>query len=497
MHFIDLGIFLVYMLAMLGVGFYFLKKNKNTDDYYVGGRQMSSWHIGLSVVATDVGGGFSIGLGGLGFVMGLSGSWMLFTGLIGAWLAAVFLIPKISRLSRRHRWLTFPQIFEHFYNGRVALLAGIISAIGYMGFTASQILAGAKLAAASFEGLGLHTALLVMGIIAIVYTVMGGMKAVIYTDTIQWIILMGGLIFIGIPLGYQAIGGWKQIEATLAPEMLSLQNLRWQTFVNWAVTIIPIWFVGMTLYQRIYATRSTREARKAWFIAGLFEYPIMAFMGVLLGLFSRVGYEQGLFASLGIDATTPIDPEMGLPMLLRQVLPIGLMGLMLSAYFSAIMSTADSCLMASSGNVLTDIIGRFHTFNQQALLRISQLLTLLIGSIALWLAFSMQEVLDMMLYSYSFMVSGLFIPVLGALFREKTSSIAAFWSMLSGGSITLGLILLDTGLPYELDPIIFGMLASLLIFILFSWWFPDKGEISAAGRAGHEQGKAVKGAGSY
>lgn len=492
MHLIDLSIFVVYMLAMLGVGFYFLKKNKSTDDYYVGGRQMSSWHIGLSVVATDVGGGFSIGLGGLGFVMGLSGSWMLFTGLIGAWLAAVFLIPKISRLSRQHRWLTFPQIFEHFYDGRVALLAGIISAIGYMGFTASQILAGAKLAAASFEGLDLQTALLVMGIIAVVYTVMGGMKAVIYTDTIQWIILMGGLIFIGLPLGYQAVGGWEQIQATLTPEMLSLHNIRWQTFVNWAVTIIPIWFVGMTLYQRIYATRSTREARKAWFIAGLFEYPVMAFMGVLLGLFAKVGYEQGLFAPMGFDATRPLDPEMGLPMLLRQVLPVGLMGLMLSAYFSAIMSTADSCLMASSGNVLTDILERFWHFNQQAVLRVSQLLTLLIGGMALWLAFSMQEVLGMMLYSYSFMVSGLFIPVLGALFQERASPVAAFWSMLSGGGVTLSLIFLDAGLPYGLDPIIFGMLASLFIFVLLSWWFPAKAGIAAASGVERYQEKSFE-----
>lgn len=474
MHFIDLGVFVVYMLAMLGVGFYFLRQNKNTDDYYVGGRKMNSWHIGLSVVATDVGGGFSIGLGGLGFIMGLSGSWMLFTGLIGAWLSAVLLIPKISSLSRRFQWLTFPQIFEHFYNSKVALLAGIISAIGYMGFTASQILAGAKLASASFQGLDLQIALLVMGTIAIVYTVMGGMKAVIYTDTIQWIILMGGLIFIGIPLGYLAVGGWAQIEATVGPEMLSLQNLSWQTFVNWAITIIPIWFVGMTLYQRIYASSSTKEARKAWFIAGLFEYPIMAFMGVLLGLFARVGFEQGLFTELGYAAGSDLDPEMGLPMLLRQVLPVGLMGLMLSAYFSAIMSTADSCLMAASGNVLTDILGRFWKFNEQAVLRISQLLTLIIGVMALLIASSMQNVLGMMLYSYAFMVSGLFIPVLGALFWPKSSSLAAFFAMLAGGGGTLALIILEVALPYELDPIVFGMLASLIIFVSLSLLFPGK-----------------------
>ena len=96
MSLIDLSILSIYLISMLGVGFYFMGKNKTTEDYYVGGRGMSSLHIGLSVVATDVGGGFSIGLGGLGFTMGLSGSWLLFTGLLGAWLSGVLLIPKIS-----------------------------------------------------------------------------------------------------------------------------------------------------------------------------------------------------------------------------------------------------------------------------------------------------------------------------------------------------------------------------------------------------------------
>lgn len=73
-HWIDFAIFLVYLISMLGIGVYFLGKNKSKDDYYVGGRNMTAGHIGLSVVATDVGGGFSIGLGGLGFAIGLSGS---------------------------------------------------------------------------------------------------------------------------------------------------------------------------------------------------------------------------------------------------------------------------------------------------------------------------------------------------------------------------------------------------------------------------------------
>src|SRR5690554_1085124 len=98
MHVIDLIVLVLYLLGMLSVGFYFLRKNKDADDYYVGGRKLGSFRVGLSVVATDVGGGFSIGLGGLGFIMGLSGSWMLFTGLLGAWLAAVLLIPRLARM---------------------------------------------------------------------------------------------------------------------------------------------------------------------------------------------------------------------------------------------------------------------------------------------------------------------------------------------------------------------------------------------------------------
>ena len=257
MHFIDIAIFILYFLGMLGIGIFFYRKNENSEDYYVGGRNMGSTHIGLSVVATDVGGGFSIGLGGLGFIMGISGSWMLFTGLIGAWLSAVFLIPKVNHLSKKLNLLTFPQLFEHFYNPRVALLAGIISVIGYLGFTSSQILAGAKLASATFTTLSRNQALIMMGAIAVAYTVAGGLKAVIYTDTVQWAILMGGLTFIGLPIGYFAVGGYDGISEVVHPELLSLTNIRWPTFVNWMVTIVPIWFVGMTLYQRIYACRRT------------------------------------------------------------------------------------------------------------------------------------------------------------------------------------------------------------------------------------------------
>jgi solute:Na+ symporter, SSS family len=459
MHLLDLTIFLCYLLGMLAVGVYFMRRNKSTDDYFVGGRKMTSVHLGLSVVATDVGGGFSIGLGGLGFTMGISGSWLLFTGLIGAWMAAIFLIPRVYHLGKSKGFLTFPQLLSHIFNPKVAMVAGLISAISYLGFTSSQLLAGAKLASSTFNGISLNQALLLMGIIAVLYTSLGGMKAVIYTDTIQWIILLSGLTFLATPFALKSVGGWGVIRSSLNEEFLKLNNISWQQLTNWAFTIIPIWFVGMTLYQRIYASRDEKSARRAWFIAGLFEYPVMAFIGVLLGMISRVAVDQGLIAQVTIDA---IDPELGLPLLLKNILPVGLLGVIMAVYFSAIMSTADSCLMASSGNILVDVLGKHQAGNS---LKYSQILTLIIGALALFLAMKMENVLELMLLSYAFMVSGLLVPVLAGIFSKKPNSLAALLSMFAGGLTTSILVVLNRDLPFGLSANIFGIAISFVVYL--------------------------------
>ncbi|NCT16843.1 MAG: sodium:solute symporter [Flavobacteriaceae bacterium CG_4_8_14_3_um_filter_34_10] len=464
MPFLDILVFIIYLALVLGIGFYFYRKNQNTQDYYVGGRDMKSFHVGLSVVATDVGGGFSIGLGGLGFVMGISGSWMLFTGLIGAWLSAVFLIPKVIHKGHKLRLLTFPQLLKENYGVTVAFVAGVISFIGYLGFTSSQLLAGAKLAVGTFPALNLLDALYLMGAVAIVYTVFGGIKAVIYTDTFQWSILIIGLIFVGIPFAYFKLGGWDAIQSVLPNKFFSLTNLRWVQFANWFITIVPIWFVGMTLYQRIYACKDEKTAKKAWYIAGLFEWPVMAFMGIALGLLARVGAEQGLFIADGFAQAATMDPEIGLPLLLKNILPAGLLGLMMAAYFSAIMSTADSCLLASSGNFVTDILN-LKEDNPRAIL-ISQVATFVIGFAAILIASYMTSVLDLMLLSYAFMVSGLLVPVLGMLWSKKKKPLAALLAMLFGGFSTLILTFLSVEIPFGFDPILIGILISLFLYLI-------------------------------
>lgn len=460
MHWIDLSIVVVYFAAMLFIGFWFHRKNNSTEDYFVGSRKMTKWHLGLSVVATDVGGGFSIGLGGLGFVMGLAGSWILFTGLIGAWLTAVVLIPKVHKTGLANGLQTFPEILKFNYGKTVALAAAIISAIGYMGFTASQLLAGAKLTSATFVGVNIPEAVLIMGAIAVVYTALGGIKTVIYTDTVQWIILLSGLSLIGVPFALKALGGWEAAKVFLSAEMLQLSNVKISTIINWAFSIIPIWFIGMTLYQRIFAAKSTKEAKRAWFIAGLFEYPFMAFLGVFLGMLAKAAFGLGIIPAAEMAMA---DNESAMPLMLKHVLPIGALGLIMAAYFSAILSTADSCLMAASGNISRDL---FNYKKSKNALKVVQWMTLVIGILAIIVALYIPSVLELMLLSYGFMVSGLMAPVLGFLMFKEPSRQAAIASMIAG-SVTL-LVMQITGLklPWELDAVVPALSLSLLVMLV-------------------------------
>jgi len=468
MTWLDYGIFALYMLAVIGVGYYFHARNKTAEDYYVGGRSIGPSHVGLSVAATDVGGGFSIGLGGLGYAMGLSGSWLLFTGLVGAWLSAVFVIPRLKKIDVQQGMMTYPDFLRFRYGGRVAMVAAVISALGYLGFTSGQILAGAKLMAGSMidwapAGMDVTTfSVLIIGVVIVVYTVLGGLKAVIYTDTVQWIVLMVGLVAFALPFTLHEVGGLQSLRAALPASHFSLLNLTPLMFLNWFITIAPIWVVGMTLYQRMFATRSVKEAQKAWFIAGLFEYPAMAFAGVGLGLMSRV-----LFPG--------IDSELGVPMLLTTVLPMGLAGIVVASYFSAIMSTADSCIIASSGNVVGDILQRspWKLEGTRKEVRASQIVTLALGVAAIVIATRFAMVLDAILQAYSFLVAGLFVPTLGAYFWRRSSSAGAFWGMITGGSTTLFLLVTGTPSPLGLDPSFWGILVSLVFFVPISILAPS------------------------
>lgn len=464
MHWIDYFIIFGYLGVLIGIGIFFLKKQSTVDEYFVGDRKMGSGHISFSVVATDVGGGFSIGLGGVGFLMGLSGSWLLFTGLVGAWLSAVILIPKVKFLGDKYNLLSYPDFLERRYDRRTRLLSSVVSGLGYATFVGAQILAGAKLASAAFN-IDLTTAVLIMSVVVIIYTAFGGLQAVIYTDSLQWFVLLSGLLLLALPLGYREVGGLAGMRNALPPEFFTLTNISWEKFFTWMFTIVPIWFVGMTLYQRMYATKDVKTARRAWYIAGLLEYPLMSFLGVGLGMFGRIMFPE-------------VESEMGLPLLIKNVLPIGAVGVVLAAYFSAIMSTADSCLLASVGNFVNDLYQKYINpdASEKKVLLISRLLTVGIGIISVAVALGIPKVLDSMLLAYKFMVSGLFIPTLAGILFKRVSAAAALLSIIIGGvtSIILELDMFSMLNPWD-DSILVALPLSLIAIIIGTLIWPSDG----------------------
>ncbi|MEB3204660.1 MAG: sodium:solute symporter family protein [Candidatus Sericytochromatia bacterium] len=455
MHVVDLAIVILSFLGLLAFGLWIKERQTSVAGYFVGDRNMGATHVGLSIVATDVGGGFSIGLGGLGFTMGLAGSWLLFTGLLGAWLSAVLLIPRAKPLADRYGFLTFPDLLGHRFGLGVAGVAALISAVGYIGFTGSQLLAGGKLAASVF-GLPLHYAVWAMAAVVIIYTALGGIRAVILTDTIQWGILLVGLSFVALPLGYQAVGGLEGLHKALPASYFDPLAIAPSLVGRWVLSIVPVWFVGMTLYQRLYAVRDEATAQRAWLIAGLLEWPLMAFLGVTLGMFARA-----LFPAL--------DPEMAMPTFVATVLPVGAAGIVMAAYLAAIMSTADSCLLAATGHLVNDWYSK--VFNpcsdEQHLLRLSRETTLLFGLGAVAFALHVPGILKGMLLAYDIMVAGLFFPTLGALYWSRATSRGALWSMLLGGGLTLAATVWPHWFPVS-EAVYVGLPVSAAVLVVVS-----------------------------
>jgi SSS family solute:Na+ symporter len=222
----------------------------------------------------------------------------------------------------------------------------------------------------------------------------------------------------------------------------------------------------MTLYQRIYATRDERTAKRAWFLAGLLEWPLMAFLGVALGMFARVLFPEA-------------EAEMGLPLLIKNVLPVAVAGLVVAAYFSAILSTADSCLLASAGNFVNDLYQKqiSPNANQRQVLRISRTAVLFLGASSIAIALTIPRVLDAILLSYSFMVSGLFIPTIAGLHWRRVSPTAALWSMLLGGGSAIFFSVAPSLNPLD-EPILLSLPISLVALTAATFVRPETRDLS-------------------
>ena len=432
LQFLDYIAMLAYFLVLIWIGVSVVRsrneKNKY-DSFLAADRNMNLLQTTSSAAATDIGGGFSIAMGGLGFTLGVSGSWMIAVSGLSIVMVSFLMVPKVKRWSDKVKGLTTGDLFAARFDRKTGTLAAVVIGLSWFTFVGGQIIAGGKLLQVTLN-MNLTVAVLVSGAVILAYTTMGGLKAVIYTDVFQMLVLMIGIVFIAVPIGLIEVGGWSAMAQQFSSSdstkhLLDWSAVGWRQMLGWFFAIFPVWFISIAAMQRIIAARDVKTAQRGFFLTGIpIEWPLFAIGSTMIGLFARY---------LIPDLT---DPELATPMIIMQLLPAGIAGLVIAAYIAAVMSSADSCLMGPVAIFTKDIYKRYikPDSSELHLVRVARYATLILGILAIVTAYLIPNVLDLILYAYTFGSAGIFFPMLGLLFWKKTTAKGAFWSMLLGGS---------------------------------------------------------------
>ena len=432
LQFLDYIAMLAYFLVLIWIGVSVVRsrneKNKY-DSFLAADRNMNLLQTTSCAAATDIGGGFSIAMGGLGFTLGVSGSWMIAVSGLSIVMVSFLMVPKVKRWSDKVKGLTTGDLFAARFDRKTGTLAAVVIGLSWFTFVGGQIIAGGKLLQVTLN-MNLTVAVLVSGAVILAYTTMGGLKAVIYTDVFQMLVLMIGIVFIAVPIGLIEVGGWSAMAQQFSSSdstkhLLDWSAVGWRQMLGWFFAIFPVWFISIAAMQRIIAARDVKTAQRGFFLTGIpIEWPLFAIGSTMIGLFARY---------LIPDLT---DPELATPMIIMQLLPAGIAGLVIAAYIAAVMSSADSCLMGPVAIFTNDIYKRYikPDSSELHLVRVARYATLILGILAIVTAYLIPNVLDLILYAYTFGSAGIFFPMLGLLFWKKTTAKGAFWSMLLGGS---------------------------------------------------------------
>ncbi len=461
LHGLDLLAIAVYFALLLWIGLRVARAERSVDageSFLAAGRDMNLWQTTASTAATDLGGGFSIAMGGLGFTLGISGSWLIAISGLSIVMVSFLMVPRVKIWADRMKGLTTGDLFEARFDRRTGTLAAVVVGLAWFTFVGGQVVAGGKLMQATL-GIDLTFAVAITGSIILAYTAMGGLKAVIYTDVLQFVVLFAGVLLLAVPIGLFEVGGWGEIRRHFAadPETARLTewtSAGWKQLLGWFFAIFPVWFISIAAMQRIVAARDEKTARRAFLLTGVpIEWPLFAVGSTLIGMMARM-----LLPDLA-------DPELATPMVILELLPVGLAGFVIAAYIAAVMSTADSALIGPVAIFTNDIYRKYlrPASSAAALLRVARVTTLVLGALAIAIAYLVPNVLELILYAYTFGAAGLFFPMLGLLFWPRTTAKGAFWSMLAGGTAAVGWTI--AGEPYGFSASWAGWVVGLPVLI--------------------------------
>jgi SSS family solute:Na+ symporter len=298
--------------------------------------------------------------------------------------------------------------------------------------------------------------MVVFTVIFITYSVLGGQQAVIRTDAVQMGIILVG-VFSGLALVLSRLGGWGGLISSLSAEHFTFPvspQFNGQDLISLLLLVGLTYVVGPDMYSRLFCAKDSTTARKSALWAALIIIPI-AFGITLIGM--------------GASALFPgISPEQALPVIITEVLPPFVGGVVLAALLGALMSSADTCLF-SAGTILTvDIIGRFRkSLNPARTLSYSRWVMVIIGVASLLLALVMKGVISTLLFAYTVYTAGIILPVIIGFYKDRlrVTPLGALVAIIGGGVAAL------TSKILEIEYLDLGSLGiSVSLLFLVSFW---------------------------
>ena len=398
-------ILILYLFGMLLIGWLFSRHKQNAEQFFLGGRNLPWLAVAMSMYASLTSAVTYIGLPATAYQENIA--------LVAVSLASVAVAPFILKLFypfyHRHQVTTSYQFIQQRFGNNAQRSVATLFVLSRLGWLGTVVYAPA-LALAAATGFSLTTCILMMGLIATLYTTLGGMAAVVWTDVLQFIILVGGAIWIALSLVHQIDGGTITILSHAA-SVGRLDILDWPPSLfslSLPIVAISFFFQLMQEYgtdqitvQRMMATGSQRKTFKAiFFNAGtdLVVISILLFIG--LGLLS--------FYQLN-PLPADIAPDSLMPYYIIHQLPNGVNGLLITAIFAAAMSSMDSGINAVATVLLND-----YKKPKNQIVRKARGITILLGILATGIAFYVSSIGGLIKAFYSFM--GLFSAPILALF---------------------------------------------------------------------------------
>ena len=413
---IDYVIIALYLSGMVGVGLWFAKKHTDFDDFFLAGRSLTTPLLITTLISTYYGIDVLFGDSQLGFTDGVVAWFGYARPTYAFFLIAAFLLAQ--RL-REENFKSLPDILDKYY-GKKTRYVGAVTSFIY------------SLPALSLYGFGMLgdvilgwkpiVGMLVLGGIALVYTLTGGFWAVVLTDSIQFVMMCVVLAF-AFPFAMNLIGGFDSMINTLEPSYFdTMGDLSIWLIVIYASTGLSI-LVEPTFYQRIFAAKSYKSVRNA-LIIGIFIWGSYDWMITILAMSAKVGVLKGLLPG-------DVAPDAALLTIMVAALPAGALGLFIAGVLSTEMSTLDSYCLVAGGNVAYDIYkpALKPDATDTELIKMTRYGILLSWFLGFAMAVSFEQMLGLWVFLASILISSTLAPILlGIYIPNFRRPLAGFFS---------------------------------------------------------------------